>query len=73
MLYHVRTGDINIKTAADNHRQAAIQAIRYSEEVPGICVIVSEQEILEEQSDDSHVYFVTDSIMEECLQMRIVR
>lgn len=72
MLYHVMTGDIYMKTDAATPRQAAIQAIRYSEETPGMCVIVSEQEIQEEVSD-SHIYFVTDSIMEECLSMRLVR
>ena len=71
MLYHVMTGDIDTKTEAKSPRQAAIQAIKYSEEAPGICVIVSEQEIAEELSD-SHFYFVTDSIMEDCLGMRVV-
>jgi len=72
MLYHVRTGDINTKTSAKNPRQAAIQAIRYSKEAAGVCIIVGEHEILEE-SCDSHFYFFTESIMEEALQMRLVR
>lgn len=71
MIYHVMTGDINTKTSADSHREAAIQAIRYSGEMPGMCVIVSEEEIFEHNSD-SNVYFMTDSIMQECLSMRIV-
>jgi hypothetical protein len=73
MLYHVRTGDIKTKTTAKTPRQAAIQAIKYSEETPGMCVIVSEQEIIEEEHSDSHFFFITDSIMEECLCMRLVR
>lgn len=71
MTYYVKTGDIDTKMCARTPRQAAIQAIRYSKETSGICVIVSEQEIREEYSD-SHFYFMTDSIMEECLSMRVV-
>jgi hypothetical protein len=70
MVYHVMTGDINTKTSAKSHRQAAIQAIRYSKEAPGMCIIVNENEIFEHDSEN--VYFMTDSIMEECLSMRIV-
>jgi hypothetical protein len=71
MLYFVQTGGINTSTIAADPRQAAIQAIRASRKSPGECVIVSEEEILEEGSD-SHFYFFTDSIMEECLSMKLV-
>ena len=71
MLYYVQTGDISTSTMADSPRQAAIQAIKYSEEMPGVCVIVSKEEILKEYSD-SHFYFFTDSIMDTGPTMRLV-
>lgn len=62
MLYYVRTGDIDTSTFANNPKQAAIQAIKYSEGVPGTCVVVSEKELVSEDVD-SHVFFFTESIM----------
>lgn len=64
MLYYVRTGDISISTKANSPKEAAIFAIKHSEETPGVCVIVSEDKIIEEQSD-SYTYFFTDSIIDE--------
>lgn len=72
MLYYVRTGDIDTSTTASSPRQAAIQAIKYSEEMPGICVVVSEREITEEDAD-SHVFFLTESIMAPGPVLRLVR
>lgn len=71
MLYFVQTGDISTSMTAASPRQAAIQAIRKSNESPGQCVIVSDREIVEDDPE-GHFYFFTESIMEECLAMRVV-
>lgn len=72
MLYYVRTGDIDTSMFAENPRQAAVESIRRSGMEPGACVIVSENVIGERGSDDCN-YFLTDSLMEECMGLRLVR
>lgn len=71
MLYYIKTGDIDTSVVAENPRQAAVETIRSSGMEPGACVIVSEERISERDSD-GHFYFLTDSIMEECMEMRVV-
>lgn len=71
MLYYVKTGDIDTSMMAENPRQAAVETIRASRMEPGACVIVSEERIGEMDSD-GHIYFLTDSIIEECMEMRVV-
>lgn len=72
MLYYVQTGDIDTSIFAETPRQAAVNSIRSSRLEPGTCVIVSEKTIGEEWSSH-HNYFLTKSIMEECMEFRVVR
>lgn len=72
MLYYVRTGEIDTSIVADTPRQAAVGSIRASRGIPGVCVLVSEESI-DGCRSDSHMFFHTDSIMEECMELRIVR
>jgi hypothetical protein len=72
MLYYVQTGDIDTSIVAKTPREAAVGSIRRSGLAPGTCVIVSERTIGEEWSCD-HNYFLTESIMEECMELRVVR
>ena len=72
MLYYVRTGDIDTSMVAKNPRQAAVESIRRSGMEPGACVIVSEKTIGEKESDECS-YFLTESLMEECMGLRLVR
>lgn len=71
MLYYVRTGDIDTSTNASSHRHAAVKTLQFSnEEELGLCVIVSKQHSIDENS----VCFMTDCILMECRSssMRVV-
>ena len=71
MLYYVKTGDIDTSTDAKSHRHAAVKTLRFSNEKDlGLCVIVSEQQIVDENS----ICFLTDCILMECRSssMRVV-
>lgn len=70
MLYYIQSGEINTSAVASTPRQAALDALRHSSEY-GECVIVSEEEIDGNQSD-SYIYFLTESLMEDHLSMRLV-
>lgn len=70
MLYYVQSGDINTSSVASTPRQAALDAMRRSSRY-GECIVVSEEEIGDDQSD-SYIYFLTESLMEEHLGMRLV-
>jgi hypothetical protein len=70
MLYYVRTGNVDTSVNASSHRQAALKAIKQSEQDLGMCVMVNEQEI-SEKTHGSSVFFLTQSILDECL-MRVV-
>jgi hypothetical protein len=69
MLYYVRTGEIDASVRAENPRQAAVDILRMSSEGCGDLTIVSEEEIRGWSED--HLFFLTASIMEECVGMRI--
>lgn len=67
MLYYVKTGLIDTSLHATSHRQAAVKALSKSREECGVCVVVSDREI-EEDNAHRNVYFLTESILE----MRLV-
>jgi hypothetical protein len=69
MLYYIQTGDIDTSTFAESHRDAAAFVIKNFSGY-GQCVVVSDEEMLEEQSE-SYVYFLTEAIIEDSLGMRI--
>jgi hypothetical protein len=71
MLYYVRSGDVYVSLHAKNHRQAAIKTLDSASEDLGVCVVVSQTEINDENIDDN-VYFLTDSILEDCHRFRLV-
>lgn len=73
MIYHVKTGHLECATNADSHKQAAIHAVRDSNEDLGVLVVVNESRI-DEQSDAGNVYFLTQNILDELDQfgMRLV-
>jgi len=64
MLYHVKTGDLDIRVHATSHRHAATRALMDSDEDFGVCVAVSEGWI-DERSHEGIVFFLTESILEE--------
>lgn len=69
MLYYIQSGDIDTSTFAKSPREAAVFVVKNFSGY-GQCMVVSEEEIFEEQSE-SYVYFLTESIMEESFRMRI--
>jgi hypothetical protein len=70
MLYHVMTGDLNVKTHATSHMHAASKAISGSDKNLGICVVVNEVEI-DESDESGNVFFLTERILKN-QRMRIV-
>lgn len=71
MLYYVRTGSLSTSMVADSPRKAAILALGGSPEGHGLLTIVSEEEIRGEDLDN-HIFFSTESIMEDCIGMQII-
>lgn len=69
MLYHVKTGDINVSLRAVSPLHAARKAIGNGGEC-GVCVVVSEGQI-DESSAEDNFYFLTENLIPEP-QMRIV-
>ena len=70
MIYHVRTGDLDEYTHASDPRQAAIKTLRNSSKSLGVCVVVKEREI-DEEDHSGNLYFLTQNILDEC-SMRVV-
>lgn len=64
MMYHVRTGDLECTTNASSHKQAAMHAIRESNEDLGVLVVVNESRI-DDQNEAGNVYFLTQNILDE--------
>lgn len=71
MLYYITTGEIKSSAWAETPRQAAVDTLRRSSEGCGELTIVSEEETLDYESE-KNIFFLTESIMEECVGMRIV-
>jgi hypothetical protein len=71
MLYYVKSGTVSTSTKAKSHKEAAMKTFGIHCEDFGICVVVSEKEIHPE-NHHSEVYFLTESISEECGFMRVV-
>lgn len=72
MLYYVRTGDINTSLNADNPKQAAVRIISSSDRSNlGIFTIVCGKKINIDSTDD-HIFFLTDTILDECNFMKLV-
>jgi hypothetical protein len=71
MLYYIRTGDIHSSAWADTPRQAAVDTLRRSSEGCGELTIVSHEEIVDYESEEN-IFFLTESIMEDCMGMRII-
>ena len=63
MLYYVQTGNINISLLANSHKQAAMRVVRKEKNL-GKFVIVGLEEIKEESSK-SHMFFHTESLIDE--------
>lgn len=70
MLYYVKTGDVDTSVRASSHRHAAVKALRQCGKDLGMCVVVNEREISEENHDSS-VFFLTQSILDDC-SMKVV-
>lgn len=67
MLYYVKTGDFDTSLNAKSHKHAAKKIVGNGDNC-GICVIVSEKEIIEENADEN-VYFLTENLIPK---MRVV-
>ncbi len=72
MIYYVRSGDLDVRTEAINHKQAAVKTLNASGLNLGVCVVVSKAPINDDNAP-GQVYFLTESILEECSLMRLVR
>jgi hypothetical protein len=70
MLYYVRTGDLDCTAQATSHRHAAIKALKNCDKDLGVCLVVSEREINEDDIS-GNVYFLTQSILDDC-ELRLV-
>lgn len=70
MLYHIQTGDLECTAHATSHRHAAIKALKNCDKDLGVCLVVNEREITEDDHS-GNVYFLTQSILEDC-QMRLI-
>lgn len=68
MLYYVKSGDLDESTRARSHKQAAIKVLSKNTHDLGVCVIVSESDVIDEKS----LYFLTENILEECHSFRVV-
>jgi|688.fasta_scaffold298994_2 hypothetical protein len=64
MLYYVQTGSLSIALNATSHKQAAMRAIRKQNNL-GKFVIVGLEEIGQDNSSDSQMFFHTESLMDE--------
>lgn len=69
MLYYVRSGDLDESAHANSHKQAAIKAIKRSNQELGVCIIVSESEVI----DGNSFCFLTEDIMAECSTIKMAR
>ena len=73
MLYYVQSGNVDTSLKANNHKHAAMMAASNFRCDMGTLTVVSEKKIEDDDSDLSdHVYFHTESIIEECFRMRLV-
>lgn len=70
MLYYIRTGDLDCTADALSHRHAAIKALTNCDKDLGVCMVVNEREI-DEENHSGNVYFLTQSILDDC-SMRLV-
>lgn len=70
MLYHVRTGDLDELTHASGPKQAVMKALRNSDKDLGVCVVVREMKI-DDEDHSANLYFLTESIISES-SMRVV-
>jgi hypothetical protein len=68
MLYYVKSGDLDESTRASSHRQAAIKAVKKSNQELGACIIVSESKTI----DGDSFCFLTEDIVSECSTIRLV-
>lgn len=73
MIFYVQTGNISVALNATSHKQAAMRVVRKEKNL-GKFVIVGLEEIKIENSSGSHMFFHTDSLIdEECsCSMKIV-
>lgn len=67
MLYYVKSGDLDGTVRAISHKQAAIKAFRQSDDQLGACMIVSDSDVIDENS----YCFLTEAIREECSTIKI--
>ena len=72
MLYYVKTGVVSVRLEANSPKHAAIQTVSINDFSDlGICTIVSENKISEDNSNE-HTFFLTENILSECTLMRLV-
>lgn len=70
MLYYIKTGELDCTAQADSHRQAAIRALTNCDKDLGVCLVVNEREI-DDEDHSGNVYFLTQNILDDC-SMRLV-
>lgn len=70
MIYYVKTGDLNSSVRATSHREAAVMALKGSEQGLGELVMVNGADRSYEITEDS-VFFLTDDILSDC-SMKLV-
>lgn len=64
MIFYVQTGSVSVVLSASSHKQAAMRVVRKEKNL-GKFVIVGLEEINSEISSGSHMFFHTDSLMDE--------
>jgi len=65
MLYHVQTGSVVTTQNASSHKQAAMRVVRKHKEI-GKFIIVGTEEIKDDESSKSQMFFHTESLLDEC-------
>jgi hypothetical protein len=65
MIYYVQTGSVATTQQANSHKQAAIRVVKKHKEI-GKFIIVGTEEIKNDESSKSQMFFSTESLLDEC-------
>lgn len=65
MIYYVQTGSVATTQLASSHKQAAMRVIRKHKEI-GKFIIVGTEEIKNDESSKSQMFFSTESLLDDC-------
>lgn len=71
MQYYAKTGLIRLLVNAKNPKHAAIKIVNSKKYKLGVCIIISEKKI-NQKNIDSQMYFLTEDIIDQKFEMKLV-